>query len=916
MRKNISTLVLINSLVIAVIFTTVMLLNFNQFYKEFRSANDAELKSFYISQQKEHIQQEVNRFIKRVNLAKSIATEDAKIHLKERVVYAESFAMQLFQKNQKADNDQFLGSMINSFKWDENSGYFFVVSKDGTIIHHGGEQIHNGRKIQSLKNEFPDMVNFIEKVFDKKEAYGTYDYYFPGDSSRKYPKLTYAKYNPTLGILIATGVYQKNIDHQVQEQVLKNIANERFGYNDYGYFWILNSNGNIVFHIDPKLYNINTLPIQDSKGKYLFKDFVDIAKTAGSGFSEYYWNIPGETTSSRKISYVHYIKDWDWIVGTGFYFENLSGQVEKEERLSQSILKDSLREYALVILILLAGVIIVSLYLYKRIRAVEISQEIYTNDLLQYKTVINESSLVTITDTTGVISHVNDQLCELTGFPREKFIGNRHSIIGHPDNPRSVYDDLWRTIRNEKVWKGILKNITADGGYFYQKTTIVPFKNKESVVTKYMSISHDVTEVFENKTKLQQYLIKDTLTGLNNRNSLMAEIQDAKSADLAVIDIDGFHAVNDSYGMKTGDELLIHFSIRLKESNILNKYEIYRLHSDVFAVLSQRNDTAEFVNNVDKAIKQITKMPFTINGTDILIRTIAGFAHGSTNILAQADSALQFAKTSNIEHYIYDSSKLDKTAMYEKSTRIIKMLSSATEEDRVVPYFQPIVGVKDNVTKYECLMRIIDEDGTVISPAEFLDISKQTRFYPFLTRIIIKKSIDTFAETNAEFSINISYEDIQNTDSMEFLYSYAHEKGVLKRMIIEIVESESLASISSAIETLNKFKLAGAKIAIDDFGTGYSNFDYLLKIKADYIKIDGSIIKLITKDDRAKDIVKSIVSYAIKLRMKTVAEFISEKALADAAKEMGIDYLQGYYIGKPSPNITTGAEATNTGYTI
>jgi EAL domain-containing protein (putative c-di-GMP-specific phosphodiesterase class I) len=136
---------------------------------------------------------------------------------------------------------------------------------------------------------------------------------------------------------------------------------------------------------------------------------------------------------------------------------------------------------------------------------------------------------------------------------------------------------------------------------------------------------------------------------------------------------------------------------------------------------------------------------------------------------------------------------------------------------------------------------------------------------------------------------------------MAFIYDYALDKNVMSRMILELVESECLSSYTGATDILHRFKNTGAKIAIDDFGTGYSNFDYLLKIKADYIKIDGSIIKLITKDERAVDVVNSIVSYANKLKMKTIAEFISSEALSAKTKALGVNYQQGFYHGKPEP---------------
>jgi len=353
--------------------------------------------------------------------------------------------------------------------------------------------------------------------------------------------------------------------------------------------------------------------------------------------------------------------------------------------------------------------------------------------------------------------------------------------------------------------------------------------------------------------------------------------------------------------MKAGDDLLIKFSKRLTSNSNIRVYDIFRLHSDVFAILSTNSNKETFIANVEKGIASICKDTITLKKSEILIRTFVGYAHGSQLLLSHADAALQFAKANNVSHYIYDPLKLNHTELYEKNTKTLKLLSWAIEEDKVVPFFQPIVGVNDKTKKYECLMRIIDQEDNIISPFVFLDISKQTRFYPYLTRIIIKKSIDTFTETDSEFSINMSSEDILNTETMNFLYSYANEKKVMDRLIIEIVETESISESTDVAAILQQFKDQGARIAIDDFGTGYSNFDYLLKIKADYIKIDGSIIKLIAKDERAQDVVHSIVSYAQKLNMETIAEFISDETLEKAAIEMGIDYLQGYHLGKPEP---------------
>ena len=899
MKTKISNITLFTALTIAFVFSTIILWNMHSTFFKFSENNKIALRAFYTDQQKELIKKEVERLVKRIYATRKSMLNTAEQNMKDQVRSAENFILNLYLNHNSGQKKELIENMIASFKWDSRCGYFYIFSGDGTVKYHGARPELVGKNIYSLKNEFPDLMDFLGEVKANGSAMGRYHFYKPGKGDEHHEKIGYAIHNETFGMIIGTGYYLENLDEMAKREVMSFIADERFGYQDYGYFWVFTTAYETVFHISPDLYNSDLKTLMDTKNKLIIKDFVEIAKSKGRGFSSYFWNLPNQAKDAEKISYLVYIPDWDWIVGSGFYFENFYDLVNAEEKISNDLLKQEIIKNIIIICSLFVFTLVVSIFIYKRIRNIEYAQEIYVSELLQYKTVIDTSAIVSITDLSGHILHVNDEMCEITGYKKDDFIGSTYSKLNHPDNPASTFKELWETIARGETWRGIIKNFKKNGGYYFQKTTIVPFKNKDGEVIKYFSISHDVTEVFENKSQLQKYLHYDTLTELSNRNSLLMEIKNSKSADLAIIDIDDFHKINDTYGMKIGDMLLKMFALRLTESDHLHRYYIYRLHSDVFAVFSTRSDKNLFVINVENAVKDITKKTFLVDDKELMVSTITGYAHGSDNIMAHADAALQFAKANNISHYAYDPLELDNKKIYEQNTRVVKMLNSAIDEDRVVPFFQPITG--SGRPKYECLMRLLDKDGGVISPAEFLEISKQTRFYPTLTKIIVKKSIDTFADDDSSFSVNISTEDILNNETMAFVNDYAVEKNVMSRMILEIVESEQLSSYAYATETLSRFKDAGSRIAIDDFGTGYSNFDYLLKIKADFIKIDGSIIKLITKDERAVDIVNSIVSYAKKLNMKTIAEFISDEALSVKAKALGIDYQQGYFHGKPEP---------------
>ncbi|MCD8493716.1 MAG: EAL domain-containing protein [Geovibrio sp.] len=196
-------------------------------------------------------------------------------------------------------------------------------------------------------------------------------------------------------------------------------------------------------------------------------------------------------------------------------------------------------------------------------------------------------------------------------------------------------------------------------------------------------------------------------------------------------------------------------------------------------------------------------------------------------------------------------------------------------------------------------MRAEDETGQILTPGDFMDISKKTRIYPRLTLIIIEKSVQKFKNLPYEFSINLTIEDLMNDETMEYLITYAKSHDVLSRLVIEIVETEELQGFEEVLTLLREFKNHGVKIAIDDFGSGYSNFEYLIKLNADYVKIDAGIMKHVLEDERATEIVRSIVTFARQTGVRTIAEFISSEELLKAADSLGVDYAQGYFIGKP-----------------
>ena len=231
-------------------------------------------------------------------------------------------------------------------------------------------------------------------------------------------------------------------------------------------------------------------------------------------------------------------------------------------------------------------------------------------------------------------------------------------------------------------------------------------------------------------------------------------------------------------------------------------------------------------------------------------------------------------------------------------------MRKAVQESRILPYFQPIVNNRTNkIEKYECLARLIDENQKIVSPVIFIPIAKNIKVYNDITKIIIEKSFDTFENNNFEFNINLSSEDMINSKIFHFIIEKLKTSKAANRVTFELLESEVVKDFKKIEHFINEVKRYGAKIAIDDFGSGFSNFSYLLKMKTDYIKIDGSLIKNIDVDKQSLLVVETIVDFAKKLDVKTVAEYVHSSVVMDKVQELKIDYSQGFYIDEPTPHI-------------
>ncbi|MBT0881244.1 GGDEF domain-containing phosphodiesterase, partial [Campylobacter sp. 2018MI27] len=404
----------------------------------------------------------------------------------------------------------------------------------------------------------------------------------------------------------------------------------------------------------------------------------------------------------------------------------------------------------------------------------------------------------------------------------------------------------------------------------------------------------------------------DPLTQLKNKRSLEKSIVLMKNPKLLLVDIDEFKKINDYFDANTADDLLKHIALIMSDFADENHLEVYKLDGDLFALLEDNiEDEQRYEELVTELMQELKNKDLTIEYNhqiaSIVLTLTMGLCLENENTLKKAFIALKRAKRDN-KNFVCYSKFIDEEKEYFHQLSTAKSIQSAIAKDEILPFFQPIFDKDKNITKFESLVRIVKKtpEGTdVITPGAFLAVSIKMKQYEIIENFIIEKVVQTLVENqDIVLCVNLGGRDMIDSAKNNKFINLLRRTGVANRLIIEVLEDENISQNEKIKDFLKRIKELGCKIAIDDFGSGFSNFSYLLELMPDYIKIDGSIIEKITKDEKSEKIVKTIVLFSKSLGIKTVAEFVSTEEIFKKCIEVGVDEFQGFYLGKPSPTFT------------
>jgi diguanylate cyclase (GGDEF)-like protein len=410
--------------------------------------------------------------------------------------------------------------------------------------------------------------------------------------------------------------------------------------------------------------------------------------------------------------------------------------------------------------------------------------------------------------------------------------------------------------------------------------------------------------------KIKKQSITDPLTQIYNRSYLNEELKkmNMSSYQIMMCDIDYFKKVNDNYGHKAGDEVLVKVAKTI-QSELTHDDILIRFGGEEFLLFTKKSKNGCSAYEIAQRIREkIEATSFVYENNIMKITLSIGITcqpeHFKTATLAikHADEMLYIAKREGRNKVI--STTTHKKLAQEGSTKTISDVKTALEEGRILCYFQAIFDIQtQEIVKYEALVRMQEEDGSIVPPIAFLDNIMYTTVYNDLTKTVLESVFVHIKKYECTMSVNLNFSDILDNTIYELIIGELQEhKSLAPWLIVELLEYEVLAETESLVlERLLHIKSFGVHIAIDDFGSGYSNYTMFKTLPIDILKIDGSLIKDLDTSKVGHTIIHSIVLLAKELGIKTVAEFVHSEKIFEEVKRLGIDEAQGFYLAKPEP---------------
>ncbi len=538
---------------------------------------------------------------------------------------------------------------------------------------------------------------------------------------------------------------------------------------------------------------------------------------------------------------------------------------------------------------------------------------------------------VITTDSAGMVDYFNPVAEQLTGWASAEAKGKRiESVFKVIDEAtrEEAFDSIEMVLRTGRAVSTSEKIVLVrrDGTEISINKSAAPIRDRSGQVAGIVMVFHDVSHERHYAARLSYQASHDALTGLINRHEFEHRLSLAiKSATrfrrhhtLLYLDLDQFKVVNDTCGHAAGDDLMRRIGAlllgRLQEGAVLA-----RLGGDEFGMLLENcslEQATRLAENLLQAIKDCRfswmAMAFTV-GASIGVVSIGEEGFTLEEVLRAADAACYMAKEkggNRVNVYRADDSEVSSR---QGEMEWVARIQRALDEGRFRLFSQQIVSLRPaskQGTHCEILVRMVNESGELVPPALFIPAAEKYGLMPALDRWVVTTAFESYATLTTQTravpiqtcSINLSGKSIGDDGFLDFLRTQAAVAGVpYNAFCFEVTETAAMENLPKAVHFIEQLRALGCRFSLDDFGAGMSSFGYLKHLPVDYLKIDGGFVKDMIDDPIDKAMVEAINDIGHVMGKKTIAEFVENKEILEALREIGVDYAQGFGVSKPTP---------------
>ena len=534
------------------------------------------------------------------------------------------------------------------------------------------------------------------------------------------------------------------------------------------------------------------------------------------------------------------------------------------------------------------------------------------------------------TDAHGMIDYLNQSAEALTGMRREEAVGQAFgAMIGFVDenDRRAIADPVQQCLstgNRVNLGRRSILISRATGNELGVEATASPIRGPAGDVSGVAVMLHDVSELRGLTQQMSYQASHDALTGLVNRREFERRLGEAleiaragrQGHVMCYLDLDRFKVVNDTSGHLAGDNMLREVAALIREA-VRDSDTVARLGGDEFGVLlvgCPLDKARQIADDVWRAIAEyrfVWKDRIFSVGVSIGIVEITGETNSLEEIMSAADSACYVAKKQGDGHIHVYSSHDEAVARSRGEIHWLQRLQAALRDGFFELYVQPIEPTRPGVTEtgpaMEVFVRLHDE-GQAISPAEFFPAAERYRLMSMIDRWVLGSALAALSAgairlpPGRSLSINISAQTLADPAFLEFVVDELDRTGIApSQMCFEVAESAVTGNLDQARRFVEVLHGMGCRFALDDFGTDLGGFANLKSLPMDYLKIDGSFMRDLGRDSVNQAMVSAVVGMARTLNFRLVAEQVEDVAVLEAARAMGIDFVQGHAVGRPRP---------------